>query len=310
MTPKAGRVGTAIVLFAVGAFGVARPLPADAAPTSFAPPAESAIPAGRFGDDVRLGEQIFRDPAAHAGPFVGNDLRCSNCHLDAGRQAGASPLWAAYVSYPAYRKKTDHVDTFQERLQGCFRYSMNGKEPPLGDPVLVALESYSYFLAKGLPTGEEAAGRGYPALPAAAMAPDYDRGGAVYAQNCAACHGADGAGQMADGKVVFPPLWGPRSFNWGAGMASIKNAAEFIRANMPLGKAGSLTPQQAWDVAAYVDGQVRPQDPRFTGDVARTRAMFHDDAFSMYGKTVAGKMLGDPAATPSAGTVSGAADAK
>ena len=52
-------------------------------------------------------------------------------------------------------------------MQGCFRYSMNGKAPPLGDPVLVAVESYAYFLAKGAPTGVKLAGQGYPKLPPA-----------------------------------------------------------------------------------------------------------------------------------------------
>ena len=303
---------SAVAALAIGAFSVNHQFAAHAAPgpTTFEPPAESAIPSGKFGDEIRLGEQIFRDPAAHAGKYVGNDLRCSNCHLDAGRLAGSAPMWAAYVSYPAYRKKNDQVNSYQQRLQGCFRYSMNGKVPPLGDPVLVALESYSYFLAKGLPTGEKPAGRGFPELPKPAMAPDYDRGAGVYAQNCAACHGADGAGQKSDGKVVFPPLWGARSYNWGAGMASIKNAAEFIRANMPLGLAGSLMPQQAWDVAAYIDSQIRPQDPRFTGDVAKTREAFHKSPFSMYGLTVNGKALGDPAVTPPSATVPDMTDAK
>lgn len=297
--------GTAACAIAVGIGLPSWHAFADPQPAGFQPPPDSAIPNDKFGEDVRLGEAIFREPAANAKNFVGNDLRCSNCHLDAGRLAGSAPMWAAYVSYPAYRKKNGHVNSFEERLQGCFRYSMNGKVPPLGDKVLVALESYSYFLAKGLPTGEKASGKGFPALPKPAMAPDYARGAQVFAQQCAACHGADGAGQKSDGKVVFPPLWGARSYNWGAGMASIKNAAEFIHANMPLGMGGSLKPQEAWDVAAFVDSQVRPQDPRFTGDVAATRAKYHDNAFSMYGMSVGGKTLGDPSATPPAGTVPG-----
>jgi thiosulfate dehydrogenase len=275
----------------------------DARPEVFAPPPDSAIPGGEFGDMVRLGEQIFNDPATYAPQFVGNRLRCSNCHLQAGRQAGASPMWAAYTAYPAYRRKNGHVNSFEERLQGCFRYSMNGKEPKLGDKVLVALESYAYFLAKGLPTGEDAPGRGFPALPKPPLPADYARGAQVFTQTCAACHGAQGLGQFADGKVLFPALWGPRSFNWGAGMGSIKSAAAFIRANMPLGQGGTLSVQQAWDVATYVDSQVRPQDPRFTGDVAQTRKQFHDTPSSMYGRTVNGAVLGDPASTPPSGTV-------
>ena len=297
-----GTATAALLISAVGACHRTAAL-AETAPQGFQPPPDSAIPSGPFGDEVKLGEAIFRDPAAHAGKWVGNDLKCSNCHLDAGRLAGAAPMWGAYVAYPAYRKKNDHVNTFAERLQGCFRYSMNGKAPPLGDPVLVALESYSYFLAKGVPTGEPPAGRGYPELLKPARAPDYAHGATSYAQHCAACHGADGAGMTSGGKIMFPPLWGARSFNWGAGMASIRNAASFIRANMPLGQGGSLTPQEAWDLATFVDSQTRPQDPRFTGDVAETRQQFHDTAFSAYGQSVNGRVLGDPATTPQAGTV-------
>jgi thiosulfate dehydrogenase len=270
--------------------------------SSFRPPPDSAIPPGKFGDVVRFGEQIFRDPATYAPRFVGNQMRCSNCHLEAGRQEGASPMWAAYTAYPAYRSKNGHVNSFEERLQGCFRFSMNGKAPKLGDPMLVALESYSYFLAKGLPTGENAPGRGFPPLPKPPLPADYARGAKVYDRSCASCHGAQGLGQSSGGQVVFPPLWGPQSYNWGAGMTSIKNAAEFIHANMPLGLDNTLSTQQSWDVAAFIDSQVRPQDPRFNGDVEQTRKKYHNTPFSMYGQTVNGVMLGDPALTPPAGT--------
>jgi thiosulfate dehydrogenase len=98
--------------------------------------------------------------------------------------------------------------------------------------------------------------------------------------------------------VVNPPLWGPNSYNWGAGMAQVDKAAAFIRANMPLGAGGTLTVQQAWDIAWYIDGQVRPQDPRFAGNLPATRLAHHDRRWSRYGTTVAGQTLGDPARTP------------
>ena len=112
-------------------------------------------------------------------------------------------------------------------------------------------------------------------------------------QNCALCHSANGAGQSAaDGYKVFPALWGADSFNWGAGMGRMSNAAAFIKANMPLGVPGSLSDQQAWDVALYMNSHERPQDPRYTGNVGATRRQFHDTADSMYGREVAGKVLG------------------
>ena len=258
----------------------------------FAPPGDKDIPNNEFGVQVRRGQQIFLHTKENAGPFVGNALRCASCHLDAGRLPNSAPLWGAYVMYPQYRAKNGHVNTFQERMQGCFRYSMNGKAPPLGDPVLVALESYAYFLAKGAPTGVKLPGQGYPKLASPKLPMDYSRGQDVYQADCALCHGNDGQGQTARGAVVFPPLWGPGSYNWGAGMADIKNAAGFIKANMPLSKGGTLSDQQAWDVAAYIDSQPRPQDPRFNGSVEQTRAAYHSNADSMYGKTINGVKLG------------------
>lgn len=258
----------------------------------FTPPPDSPFPDTPFGREAALGREIFVDTGRAAPQFVGNDLKCVNCHLDAGRLPNSAPMWAAYVMFPQYRAKNGHVNTFAERLQGCFRFSMNGKAPPFGDKVLVALESYAAWLATGAPHGAKLPGQGFPKLPAPPQTADAGRGRSVYGTYCAMCHGADGAGQSSGGQVVFPPLWGPRSYNWGAGIAQIDTAAAFIKANMPYSQGGRLSDQEAWDVAAYIDSRPRPQDPRYAGSVAETRAKFHDTAQSMYGKTADGVLLG------------------
>jgi thiosulfate dehydrogenase len=293
-TPALVAVGIGLAVFGAFAFEAGRQLsqpPRPVAPAAFAGNREQA-PDSAFGREVELGRRLFTDTARLAPQFVGNDLKCSNCHLDAGRLANAAPMWGAYPLFPQYRAKNGHVNTFAERLQGCFMYSMNGKAPPAGDPVLVALETYSAFLAKGARLGQGLPGQGYPKLPAPPLAPDYSRGQDVYAARCALCHGNDGSGQRAAGAVVFPPVWGPRSYNWGAGMAEPRNAAGFIKADMPYSQGGSLTDQQAWDVALYLDSQPRPQDPRYAGSLAETRARFHGDPLSMYGRVVNGVLLG------------------
>ena len=267
-------------------------VPVRVKPVLFTPPGADTIPDNDFGKMVKKGEQIFVNTQQNAKQYVGNSLNCVNCHLDAGRKANSSPLWGAYISYPAYRSKNKHVNTFSERVQGCFKYSMNGKAPPLGNETLVALETYSYWLATGAPVRQSVQGRGYPTVPKPALVPDFVRGEIVYAQNCALCHGPNGEGQMKGATTVFPPLWGTKSFNWGAGMHDIKNAAGFIKANMPLGLGGTLTDQQAWDAATFMDSHERPQDPRFKGSVAEIRKKYHDEPTSMYGKTVNGHVLG------------------
>ena len=95
---------------------------------------------------------------------------------------------------------------------------------------------------------------------------DPARGQAIYASNCVACHNTDGSGirrslPTTDLGYTVPPLWGSDSFNDGAGMARLITAANFIHFNMPHGADylnPQLTPEQAWDVAAYVISQPRP----------------------------------------------------
>ena len=270
------------------------PAPAVLAPATqfFEPPPDSAIPDNDFGKEVKLGQAIFNGKSPIVAPFVGNSLRCASCHLDAGRLPNSAPLWSAYLTYPAYRSKNGHVNTLAERLQGCFIYSMNGKAPPLGDKVLVALQSYAYFLAKGGPVGTKLPGAGYPTPPKPALAMDFNRGAKIFEQKCALCHGGDGQGQTSNGAIVFPPLWGPKSFNWGAGMGSIENAAGFIKANMPLSQGNTLSDQEAWDVAMFMNSHERPQDPRFQGSISDTRQQHHDSPYDMYGQTVNGQLLG------------------
>lgn len=229
---------------------------------NFTPPPESAIPAGPDGDEIWRGRMIFEDTQKYARQYVGNELNCSSCHLDRGRRADSAPMWAAYVAFPKYRSKNHRVNTLEERIQDCFRFSMNGKAPPADSPVMVALVEYFRWLATGLPVGITPKGAGYPKLPAPHEPSSIERGAVVYVTNCAMCHGDDGEGRVARNAQVFPPLWGSESFNRGAGMQRLSTAAAFIKSNMPYGAGSMLTDQQAWDVAAFVVSHPRSQDPR------------------------------------------------
>jgi len=64
---------------------------------------------------------------------------------------------------------------------------------------------------------------------------------------------------------------------------------------MPLGRGNTLTDQDAWDVAYFMNAHERPQDPRYKGSIPATRAAFHDTPDSLYGATVNGHLLGQGA---------------
>ena len=265
----------------------------------FQPPMSSAIPDGPSGDAIRRGEAIFMNTPANASDFVGNTLTCAACHLDGGRRPNSAPMWAAWVVYPKYRSKNKQINTMEDRIKGCFTYSMNaqasptGGPPPAGHDVYKDLQTYMHFLASGAPTGVDMDGAGYPVLEKTALGYDPARGARVFTENCAVCHGTDGQGQAdANGRNVFPPLWGPQSYNWGAGMARVNTAAGFIKANMPLGQTDRLSDQEAWDVAAFINSHERPRDPRQTGTVAETAARNHAGDETFYGRTYQGRLIG------------------
>ncbi|MBB4001298.1 c-type cytochrome [Aurantimonas endophytica] len=211
---------------------------------------------------VSHGRDIFRQTKRYAAAYVGNDLSCSNCHIDAGRHAGAAPISAAYPHFPAYSARDKRDITFGERLQECFEFSLNGVAPPADGDVVTALTAYARRLSENAVREAVVLTRGFPELDAAPLPPSPARGAVVYANRCSICHGADGGGQGAEGTVVFPPLWGEKSYNAGAGMARTGTAAAFVAANMPLGQGGTLPPQDAWDVGAFINSQTRPPAPQ------------------------------------------------
>ena len=232
------------------------------------------LPDDAFGRLVRFGRSIVLATPRHIGPdaadpaarFAGNNLACGNCHLNAGTKKFGLPLIAASVDYPAYSGRSGASATIEDRLNSCMTRSMNGRAMPADAAPMKALVAYLKVLSGTLPTGAKIVGAGAGAIPELKRAADPKRGAKVFAQNCAFCHGADGQGvrrNVADASFGYgvPPLWGPDSFNQGAGMNRLITAANFMHDNMPNGASWImpvLAPADAWDVAAFVVSQPRP----------------------------------------------------
>ena len=221
-------------------------------------PDEKTIPGGPLGAAIRYGKNVLTDTQTYARTYVGNGLNCSSCHLEAGRKAYASPWVGLWGVFPEYRSRNASVNALQDRVNDCFERSMNGKPLPYESDEMRGILAYIWWLSKDVPTGATVRGRGFATVQASRPA-DPKRGEMVYATRCAVCHGADGHGREGpNGEYLFPALWGPRSFNIGAGMARLGNAAGFVKTNMPMGKENTLSHNDALDVAAYFTRQPRP----------------------------------------------------
>jgi thiosulfate dehydrogenase len=221
-----------------------------AAAAPFRVPADSEIPDDALGASIRRGRALLAATRDSLPAHVGNGLRCTSCHLDDGRRADAMPWVGVYARFPQYRSRNGGVNLLTDRVNDCFARSLNGRALPADGRDMRDIVAYMAFLSRGYPVGGTVEGQGLPRL--APLDGDTARGARVFATSCVACHGADGQGTPA-----APPLWGPRSYNIGAGMARLRTAAAFIRHNMPYGSP-HLTDQQAFDVAAYVNARPRP----------------------------------------------------
>lgn len=247
---------------------------------------------------VRRGYDLFTNTQQLRGENVFNNMNCSSCHLGEGRMPFSAPVWPAAVTLPGFRGKNGHVNNLEERIAGCFTYSMNGKSPEYGSDNMLALSAYHQWLAKGVEMYPDKPiyGRGFPA-PEQPEKLSYANGEKLFNDTCAVCHGKNGVGLQVGDHTVFPAPWGDNSNNWGAGIVRVFTAAGFIKNNMPLGQPLSLSDQEAWDIAYYMSSQERPQDPRYTGDIQETLKKygptFHKS--SLYGQVreTDGKVLGD-----------------
>jgi thiosulfate dehydrogenase len=127
------------------------------------------------------------------------------------------------------------------------------------------------WLSTGIPDGAKLVGAGTLRIKEPARTADLGHGAQVFSRTCATCHGADGLGQRAQtgAGYQFPPLWGPDSYNNGAGMGRLLTAAAYAMHNMPIGTAYNapvLTDEEAYDVAAYLISQKRPEKANLDRD--------------------------------------------
>jgi len=269
------RTATVVFLLAGVTLAAIVRLPAQTlTPPVWTVPEVGALPRDAHGMQVREGRDLITATYAHIGPnvadaskrYAGNNLACTNCHLQAGTRKFAIPLFGLYGDFPQYSARSGNEISIEDRLNACMTRSMNGRALPDDSAEMRAMVAYIAFLSSGVKPGEKLPGMGEGTMPELARAADPKRGQAIYARACVSCHNTDGSGIRNSAPhtalgYMMPPLWGADSFNDGAGMARLTTIANFVHFNMPHG-ADYLNPQlsvaDAWDVAAYVVSQPRP----------------------------------------------------
>jgi thiosulfate dehydrogenase len=229
--------------------------PGSHAPSASSPDsAAQSSSAAQSGEELAaLGKRIFHDTPNEARPYVEARLACASCHLNDGTTPYAAPMTGIAPLFPEFSQRAKRMISLQERIDECFIRSENGRPLPEDGKEMAAMVAFIESLSPQKDGGGEPSGRGLVNLPALSGNPQ--RGKAIYATRCAVCHGSEGKGASS----TVPPLWGPESFNDGAGMYGVENMAAFVFKNMPPASPRPLTPQQAFDLSAYIHSKPRPK---------------------------------------------------
>ena len=257
------------------------------------PMVEQPVDSSQLMKSVRRGYDLFMNTSQLAPSLAGGTMSCNNCHPNGGQREKAMPLVGVDRVFPEYNKRSGRVFTLPERIVGCLLRSINATgshdrsivtahENDLHRSSLNAgtrevqdIAAYITWLSSGLQISKDIPWRGHNSLPTSSLLPvkklDPKLGKRYFNEWCAYCHDKDGQGtssamdQIAGLFHIKPkhpgPLWGPNSWNDGAGAARTYTLAGMIRNWMPYLNPGFLSDEQAQHIAAFITSQSRPSFP-------------------------------------------------
>lgn len=227
------------------------------------------MPASPEAEQIRYGKELIISTSKYWGPKgslakISNGMECQNCHLDAGTRPYGNSFGAVASTYPKYRDRSGKIESIEYRINECMERSLNGKIIDSLGKEMKAMVAYLKWLGKAVPKGVKPPGTGTPELPFMDRAADPGKGNIIYITSCQSCHGSKGEGLLKPDSsgYFYPPLWGKHSYNVSAGLYRLSRFAGFIKHSMPftaLQTEPQLTDEEAWDVAAFVNSQQRPE---------------------------------------------------
>jgi thiosulfate dehydrogenase len=218
---------------------------------------------------IRYGRDLIANTSRFLGPKgtvakKSNGLNCQNCHIEAGMRPFGNSFAAVSSTYPKFRDRSGKIESVEFRVNECMERSLNGKVLDSLSMEMRAMVAYMNWIGQHVPKGVKPKSSGTVELKFLDRAADVNLGKAVYITKCQVCHGKNGEGiyNFDSSGYVYPPLWGPHSYNVSAGQYRLSRFAGYVKNNMPFGtthNSPQLTDEEAWDVAAFVNSQPHPK---------------------------------------------------
>jgi thiosulfate dehydrogenase len=236
------------------------------------PLVDASLDALPLSEEIRRGFRIFTNTPREVPQLAPGGMSCTNCHMNGGQREKSLPLVGTTGMFPEYNRRSGRLFSLGDRITDCFLRSENATGGTLSPEELptptssevLAVSAYLTWLSRGSEVGKSPWWRGQNTIAAAALVPidklDPSKGEAIYVDRCVSCHGPDGQGvEIGDKKAG--PLWGPGSWNDGAGAARVYTLAGMIRYSMPYLDPGNMTDEDAQHLAAFINSKPRPVFP-------------------------------------------------
>lgn len=240
----------------------------DVKPDYWKAPDSNAIRLEKDSSLIRYGKKLISSTSNYLGPEgtiskSTNGMNCQNCHLDGGTKIFGNNYSAVSATYPKFRSRSGTIESIEKRINDCFERSLNGKALSESSREMKAIVAYIKWLGADVSKGKTPKGAGLIELTFIDRPASPEKGKILFDEKCAVCHGKDGQGlaNTEGNGWAYPPMWGDRSYNIGAGLYRLSRFAGYIKANMPLGAtydSPQLTDEESWDLAAYVNSMPRP----------------------------------------------------
>ena len=256
------------------------------------PPDTSQISFTPEGKLILYGRDLIANTAVYLGPkgsvaTITNGMNCQNCHLEAGTRFFGNNYGGVFSTYPRFRERSGSVENIYKRVNDCIERSLNGTRGlDTTSREMQAIKAYITWLGQNVPKDVKPVGTGIKDLPFPDRSADPARGQRVYIQNCQRCHGANGEGSLnaESTAYIYPPMWGTHSYTTAAGLFRISRFAGYVKYNMPFDaphNSRAITDDEAWDVAAFVNSQPRP-DKKYPHDWPNIAGKPVDHPFGPY----------------------------
>jgi thiosulfate dehydrogenase len=184
----------------------------------------------RYGRDLIVNTSIYFGPKGKVAPIT-NGMNCQNCHIEAGTRSFGNSFAAVASTYPKYRDRSGRIESIEFRIKECMERSLDGQSVDSLSKEMKAMVSYFKWIGKDVKAGVKPVGSGIVEIPFINRAADPQKGKIIFENNCQRCHGSHGEGVMFPDSTeyIYPPLWGPHSFNVSAGLLSYFKIGGFYK---------------------------------------------------------------------------------